>query len=93
MEKEVKENLDKIIKGADTLLATTNKGIVIYGEGSKTLTALTLLLREMSTKFPKDVLQKCFDLGLCSEEEINSMLRESLTQMLEDLKKKASENE
>jgi len=64
VEKDVKENIEKIMKGTESAIIVTDNGVMIAGEGIRILTSFSLLVNKLKDTIPdKNYLKIAFEAG------------------------------
>lgn len=86
-----KENIEKLLKGAESVMIVTDNGLGIEGNLASTLRNLSLLISKLRETIPKDLLDYAIQLGLRetkkSNEEKDKKVEE-LRKELQDFMKK-----
>lgn len=86
-----KENIEKLLKGAESVMIVTDNGLGIEGNLASTLRNLSLLISKLRETIPKDLLDYAIQLGLRetkkSNEEKDKKVEELRKELQDSMKK------
>lgn len=82
MKKNSFNKIEKIIEkefGMEAVIFGTEEGMHIQGKGADVLSLVCMIVRKLhETGMPKEMIQRCFDLGTKSEEELYQEVSKAL---------------
>ena len=86
MKKNSFNKIEKIIDKElerEAVIFGTDEGMHIQGTGADVLSLVCMIVKKLSeTGMPKEMIQRCFDLGTKSEEELYQELSKSLEKVI-----------
>lgn len=83
-----KENIEKLLKGAESVMIVTDNGLGIEGNLASTLRNLSLLISKLRETIPKDLLDYAIQLGLRETKKSN----EEKAKKVEELRKELQDS-
>ena len=86
------KNVKRLVEGAETIILSTENGMLIKGDMASILSMLSTMIRQMRKEFDlnKEILATAIDLAFKNEEEI---LDEVLKILKADLKEEGEEDD
>ncbi len=83
-----KENIEKLLKGAESVMIVTDNGLGVEGDLVSTLRNLSLLISKLRETIPKDLLDYAIQLDLRETKKSN----ESKDKKVEELRKELQDS-
>ena len=82
---ENNKQIQKLLKGAECALVSTDKGIGVVGNASTVLVMYTLLTKNLAENLPKELIEDAFEKAFMNEKELLKELKDKLDELMKKM--------